>query len=146
MPLWRCRAVFPCRAVVVCLALALGLPARVGAQHWSIKGTDAPLRWRTCRLVAPEYSGPCRVTFLTRGNGAINLHFDLDDSGTEGLSFVIPSQDLQTSERMEVLHVAQRFRRNTLEATTGVCVYRADSIRCVSDDGTFSAQAVGRLR
>jgi len=146
MPLWRSRVALPCGAMGVWLALALGLPPRVMAQHWSIQGSAAPVSWRTCRIVAPDYSGPCRVTFLTRGNGAINIHFDLDTSGTEGLSFVIPSQDLQTNERMDVELVAQRFRRNKLEASAGVCVLRSDSIRCVSDDGVFSGQAVGRLR
>lgn len=139
MPAW------PQRATIACLALALGLPGQVGAQHWSIQGTEAPARWRTCRIVAPDYSGPCRVTFVTRGNGAINIHFDLDDSGSEGLTFVIPSDDLQTAERMDVTLVAQRFVRNRLETVAGVCALRPESIRCVSRDGTFSAQAVERL-
>ena len=116
------------------------------AQQWSIQATDAPARWRNCRIASPAYAGPCRVTFVTKGTRSLNIHFDLDDSGTEGLSFVIASEDLELRERMSFALVAERFQRNAVVPAEGVCSVRPESIRCISVDGAYSAQAVQRLR
>lgn len=128
------------------LALLIAAATPAPAQQWSIQDSEAPVHWRTCRIVSPAYTGPCQVTFLTRGNRSLNIHFDRDATGTEGLSFVIAARDRQLEPRMEFQLVAERFASNNVREIDGQCSIRPEAIRCVSADGQFSAQAVGRLR
>jgi hypothetical protein len=71
----------------------------------------------------------------------MNLHFDLDESGTLGLSFVIPINGQERGGQSVFMAVAQRFQGNDVAEVHGSCSILEDSIRCVSSDGTFGAQA-----
>ena len=79
---------------------------------------------------------------LTRGDSAINIHFDLDTSGVEGLTFVIATMTPEVEGRMDFDLVAECFTRHIVTQVPGLCSLRPDPIRCVSHDGCFSAQAV----
>lgn len=125
--------------------MAAAVTTNAEAQGWSIQRSSAPRRWQTCQIVSPKFSGPCRVTFITQGDGAINLHFDLDESGTQGLSFVIPLDWPEREGQNLFALVAQRFQGNEMTRVLGSCSILEDSIRCISRDGTFSAQAYRSL-
>jgi hypothetical protein len=71
----------------------------------------------------------------------MNLHFDLDESGTQGLSFVIPIDGQEGGGQRVFMAVAQRFKGNDVAEVLGSCSILEDSIRCINSDGTFSAQA-----
>ena len=71
----------------------------------------------------------------------MNLHFDLDESGTQGLSFVIPINGEERGGQRVFMAVAQRFQGNDVAEVLGSCSILEDSIRCISSDGTFGAQA-----
>ncbi|MFM7312057.1 MAG: hypothetical protein ACKO0M_02630 [Cyanobium sp.] len=139
----------PARAGATGLLLVCGLLGPLPeamAQRWSVEESDAPVHWRACRIVSPGWSGPCSVTFVTRGQQSINIHFDRDDSGMEGLSFVIAAAAASTAGPLPFELVAARFGSNRVIETTGQCSPRPEAIRCISRDGRFSAQAAARLR
>ena len=71
----------------------------------------------------------------------MNIHFDLDESGTQGLSFVLPIDEQESGGQMVFMAVAQRFQGNDVAEVLGTCSILEDAIRCVSSDGTYSAQA-----
>lgn len=126
-------------------SIAAAVPTEAEAQEWSVQRSSAPKRWQTCRLISPKFSGPCRVTFITQGSSSMNLHFDLDESGTQGLSFVIPINGQEPGGQSVFMAVAQRFQGNDVAEVHGSCSILEDSIRCVSSDGKFSAQAYRSL-
>jgi hypothetical protein len=71
----------------------------------------------------------------------MNLHFDLDESGTQGLSFVIPTNEQERGVQRAFMALAQRFQGNDVAEVLGSCSILEDSIRCTSSDGAFGAQA-----
>jgi hypothetical protein len=133
-----CRVLF---SMLLISSIEAAVPNEAEAQEWSVQRSSAPRRWQTCRLVSPKFSGPCRVTFITQGSSSMNLHFDLDESGTQGLSFVIPIDGQERGDQRVFMAVAQRFQGNDVAEVLGICSIHEDSIRCINSDGTFGAQA-----
>ena len=112
-----------------------------------------------CQIRSPNYSGRCALTVISFGK-SMNIHFDIDDLGSRGISFGGNSYTTTSHGAvLEILGVVDRFSgEDSLQYVHGECtidipeIYdprkkmkapwkSTNRIICVSQDGRFNAFA-----
>ena len=108
-----------------------------------------------CLITSPSYNGICRYSIITlkatprKDIVSINIHFDLDDLGARGLTFIglartNESFNANAETEMLVYAVNQRYgKKEPILESEGSCFLAANQelIRCVTRDGKYESNA-----
>lgn len=125
--------------------LSLAIPVRAQDQGVIHKETYSQIREK-CQITSPRYTGKCQYTVISFGK-SMNIHFDLDELGHNGLTFIsnAPQQD---GDGMSVPLVAiwQRIGKPSPASPAGGECYISrglSKITCITSNGLYSATAEG---
>lgn len=129
------------------ISMASSLAAAGYSQDQSVihKETYWQLRSK-CQISSPRYNGPCRYTVISFGR-SMNIHFDLDELGHSGVTF-ISNSPTEDRDGLSAPLVAIWNRIGSPSPATpvkGECLITAGllSITCTTSGGNYSATAEG---
>jgi hypothetical protein len=99
-----------------------------------------------CQISSPKYNGPCRYTVISLGR-SINIHFNLDELGHSGVTF-ISNSPVEDGDGISAPLVGFWYRigkPSPASPVEGECAIAAGllSITCITSDGSYSAVAEG---
>lgn len=102
-------------------------------------------RWRDCSIRMNEQHITCRLTRMTvsRETGSINIHFELDDSFENGLTFVATPEAAEriSGTRIYTDFIGVRSGTVKLIPSPGMCVLSPSSFPCITEDSLVRGSA-----
>lgn len=104
--------------------------------QWSVQ-ENVTRRFPHCIIKSPNELEKCIGVSFTTGNYSKNLHFDLDNLPTRGMSFVYPKS---ISTEKFLFHAVADSNKNVMRIE-GNCLISASSIECITEDGRIHAKA-----
>jgi len=120
---------------LIILAIQTLIPTVAIAQGSAVVHQETYWQNRSrCQIRSANYTGPCVLTVISFGR-SMNVHFDIDDLGSQGLTFggnqYITSN---TGAYLKVIGVVERF--------TGPDISRLSDGECsIEFEGTYNPQS-----
>ena len=133
-------------ASIIAIVIAACLPTQ--AQTMSMSGANSVKR-EYCSIVSPEYNGPCSHTFTTTGGGkGLNIHFDLNNIGDRGVTWVVSEITKIDGETtfLSTSVVLTRFPAAKVYEINGSCSVNPTAFKCITSDGRIQAYAAGLVQ